>query len=99
MSLTEGLFLASYNVFIALIFLIVPLLYPAGLPPFLPQALAEVRPAFVLLDMISLSNSASDANMLNGNRPVAVLVSIPSCRLEKLTSRCCIFFNQVDQVL
>lgn len=46
------------------------------LPPFLPLALAEVKPARVRSRMSSRSNSAKAANIPNISLPEAVLVSI-----------------------
>lgn len=58
---------------------------PEGRPPFLPLALAATSPALVRSRIISLSNSANEAKILNVNLPVAVVVSMWSCRLTKLT--------------
>ena len=64
---------------------------PLGLPPILPLARAALSPAKVRSRMISLSNSATDANILKINLPWAVLVSIGSQRLFKPT---CLSINR-----
>jgi len=59
---------------------------PDGRPPFLPLAFAASSPALVRSRMISCSNSANEAKILKVNLPVAVVVSMWSCKLTKFTS-------------
>lgn len=59
---------------------------PFGLPSFFPLALAASSSALVRSRIISLSNSANDAKILKVKLPVAVVVSMWSCKLIKFTS-------------
>ena len=58
-----------------------------GLPPRLPLALADSRPAIVLSRMISRSNSAKAPKTWKISLPPAVVVSSDSLRLRKPTPR------------
>jgi hypothetical protein len=69
----------------------VSLLKPGGRPPLRPLARAAINPTFVRSLIISLSNSAREANMLNVNLPVAVLVLMESCMLSNPTCSFSIF--------